>query len=53
MEKKTIDGAMFLSRQKRRGSDAQVEDLALERETDVLFIVAEGVQLQVSQKILC
>lgn len=37
-----MDGAMSLSRQKRRGSDAQLEDLALERNTDILSIVTKG-----------
>lgn len=43
MERKTVDDeAMSLSRQKRLGSGAQVEELALERNTNILSIVTRG-----------
>lgn len=42
MERKTIDGAMSLSRQESLGSGAQIEELALERSTNILSIVTEG-----------
>lgn len=43
MERKTVDDeAMSSSRQKRLGSGAQVEELALERNTNILSIVTGG-----------
>lgn len=51
MERKTTDdGEIYLSRLKRRGSGAQVEELAIERSTNILSTITErkeniGVQL--------
>ena len=43
MQRKTVDDeAMSLTRQKRLGSGAQVEELALERNTNILSIVTGG-----------
>lgn len=38
----TDDGAMSLGRQEGRGLGAQVEELALERSTNILSIATEG-----------